>query len=139
MVLTGGLERRLVKPAERRGMMGSPCVRAILVAFLTGGNLRASSRRFLRRFRYRSSYIRDHGANRPIPNEGVTANEEFVSLQLRRKLLRSRGNARWLRRIAAADRRAGCNAANLGDRNARRSWHVVDAAGSEERGFAVRE
>ncbi len=44
--------------------------------------------------------------------------------------LRSRGNAGGVRRIAAADRYAGRDAANLRDRNAHRAWRVVDAAGS---------
>jgi hypothetical protein len=55
----------------------------------------------------------------------------FTHSTLRNLVLR-RCFARRVRRIAAADRRAGCDAANFRDRNARRAWHVVDAAGSEK-------
>ena len=45
---------------------------------------------------------------------------------------------RGLRWIAAADRRAGCDAANLRPRNARRAWHVVDGRASQTPRVTVR-
>src|SRR5580700_8912118 len=66
------------------------------------------------------------------------ADEELGFWSLRANQLRSCSNARRVRRIAAADRRDGRRAPTLRDRNARRSWQVVDATGSDERGLAVR-
>jgi hypothetical protein len=62
------------------------------------------------------------------------AYEKLGSWSLRAKQLRRCGNAHRLRRIAAADRRARRDAANLGPRNARRAWCIVDGTESEDAG-----
>ena len=48
--------------------------------------------------------------------------------RLRAEQLRGCGNARRVRRIAAAARRARRNVAKLRDRNACRSWRILDEA-----------